>query len=87
VNIFNVGCDSACEVHDSIGWICTALGVTPHIEYSGGDRGWPGDNPVILLDSSRLRALGWKPQLTIREAMLTTLTYLIANPLLVDARR
>ena len=87
VNIFNVGCDSACQVNDSIGWICAALGVTPQIEYGGGERGWAGDNPLILLDVSRIRALGWKPRLTIREAVLATLEYLRTNPRLVDASR
>lgn len=87
VNIFNVGCDSACEVNDSIGWICGALGVAPRIEYAGGDRGWPGDNPLILPDVSRLQALGWKPRLTIREAVLATVAYLTANPRLLDTRR
>jgi len=28
VNIFNLATDSYCEVNDSIGWICEALGVT-----------------------------------------------------------
>jgi len=87
VNIFNVGCESSCEVNDSLGWICAALGVTPALEYAGGDRGWPGDNPLILLDVSRLKALGWKPRLTIREAVLATLAYLRANPGMVDACR
>ena len=87
VNIFNIGADSACEVNDSIGWICAALGVTPQIEYGGGERGWAGDNPLILLDITRMRALGWKPRLTIREAVLATLEYLKANPRLVDASR
>jgi UDP-glucose 4-epimerase len=87
VNIFNVGCESTCQVTDSIGWICAALGVTPQIEYGTEDRGWPGDNPLILLDVSRLRALGWKPRLNIREAVLATLAYLKANPRIVDARR
>lgn len=87
VNIFNIGADSACEVNDSIGWICAALGVTPQIEYGGGERGWAGDNPLILLDITRMRALGWKPRLTIREAVLATLEYLKANPRLVEASR
>jgi UDP-glucose 4-epimerase len=87
VNIFNVGCDSSCEVRESAGWICDALGVRPQIEYGGGDRGWPGDNPVIVLATSRIRALGWQPRLTIREAVLATLEYLVANPDLVDHHR
>jgi UDP-glucose 4-epimerase len=87
VNIFNVGCDSSCEVRESIGWICNALGVTPQIEYGGADRGWPGDNPLILLETSRIRAFGWRPRFTIQEAVLMTLGYLKANPDIVDSHR
>jgi UDP-glucose 4-epimerase len=87
VNIFNVGSDSSCEVNESVGWICGALGVTPQIEYGSADSGWPGDNPVIVLETSRIRALGWRPQLTIREAVLATLDYLRATPDILDERR
>ncbi len=76
VNVFNLGTDEYCRVNDSIGWICGRLGLSPRLCYSGGDRGWPGDNPFILLDCSRIRTLGWKPQLSIREAVLRTVDYL-----------
>lgn len=79
INIFNLGTDEYCEVNDSIGWICAELGCTPRIEYSGGDRGWIGDNPFIFLDCSRIRALGWRPRLTIREAVVQTVQYLREN--------
>ena len=68
VNIFNLGHETWCEVNDSIGWICATLGVAPQLEYSGGERGWVGDNPFIFLDTRRIRALGWKPALSIQEA-------------------
>jgi UDP-glucose 4-epimerase len=87
VNIFNLGTDAYCEVNDSIGWICEALGVTPRIEHGGGDRGWVGDNPFIFLDTKKIRALGWKPKLTIRQGVIKTLEYLQANPHVVEARR
>jgi UDP-glucose 4-epimerase len=87
VNIFNLGTDSYCEVNDSIGWICEALGVTPRIEYRGGDRGWIGDNPFIFLDTTKIRTLGWKPRLTIQQGVISTLEYLRANPSVFDARR
>jgi UDP-glucose 4-epimerase len=86
VNIFNVGTDDHCEVNDSIRWICEALGVAPEIDYSGGDRGWVGDNPFIFLDTAKIRSLGWRPRLTIRQGVLKTLDYLIAHPDLVEAR-
>ena len=43
--IFNLGVDNYCQVNDSIGWICEELGFKPELHYSGGDRGWIGDNP------------------------------------------
>lgn len=86
VNIFNLGTDEYCEVNESIGWISGRLGVAPALEYTGGDRGWVGDIPFIYLDTSRIRALGWKPKLSIREGVLRTVDYLRANRWLLDAR-
>jgi UDP-glucose 4-epimerase len=76
VNIFNLGQDEFCEVNDSIGWISRHLGVQPELRYAGGDRGWVGDNPFIFLDCSRIRALGWKPEVRIHEGVLRTLRFL-----------
>jgi UDP-glucose 4-epimerase len=79
IQIFNLGTDEHCEVNDSIGWICGALGVSPTITYAGGDRGWTGDSPFIYLDCARIRALGWAPELSIREAVERTVRYLQAG--------
>jgi UDP-glucose 4-epimerase len=76
VNIFNLGTDEYCELNDSIAWICEELGTAPTLDYTGGDRGWIGDNPFIFLDTSRIRRLGWRPTRTIRESVILTLRYL-----------
>ena len=86
VNLFNLGTDEYCEVRDSIGWICGHLGVQPEIRYSGGERGWVGDNPFILLDCSRIRALGWRPELTIQESIVRTAAFLQRNEWTLTAR-
>lgn len=86
INIYNLGTDEYCQVNDSIGWITEALGVDPKREYGGGDRGWIGDNPFIFLDTKKIRALGWKPELSIREGVVRTVEYLRANPWVLDAR-
>ncbi len=86
VNIFNLGTDEYCEVNDSIRWITERLGLKPRLIYSGGDRGWVGDNPFIFLDCSRIKALGWRARLTIREAVVRTVEYLAANPFLLERR-
>jgi len=79
VNIYNLGVDAYCQVNDSIGWICEELGVSPKISYTGGERGWIGDNPFIFLDTAKIRSLGWSPKLTIREGVLNTLRFLKNN--------
>ena len=75
VNIFNLGTDEYCEVNESIGWICEHLGLHPKLTYAGGERGWIGDSPFILLDCSRIRSLGWSPRLTIQQAVQATIKY------------
>ena len=55
------------------------MGVTPEIEHTGGRRGWIGDSPLIHLDTTRIRGLGWKPELTIREAVVHTVQWLSEN--------
>ena len=40
-------------------------GSRPRFTYAGGDRGWIGDVPFIFLDTGRIRALGWRPKLSI----------------------
>src|SRR5260221_2639154 len=79
VNIFNLGVDGYVEVKDSIGWITASLGLSPRLEYSGGERGWIGDNPMIYLDTTKIRQLGWQPNLTIEQGIARTIDWLVAN--------
>jgi UDP-glucose 4-epimerase len=50
-------------------------------EYSGGDRGWKGDVPVVRVNTDRIRALGWKNERTGPEALRASM-----ESMLVDAR-
>jgi UDP-glucose 4-epimerase len=86
VSIFNLGTDEYCEVDDSLGWICDELGINPERAYAGGARGWIGDSPFIFLDCSKIRALGWRPTLSIRDAVLRTLGYLRHADWLTEVR-
>jgi UDP-glucose 4-epimerase len=86
VNIFNLGVDEYSEVHDSIRWICEHLGLSPEIRYGGGDRGWVGDSPLIYLDCTRIRNLGWAPRLRIRESVIRTLRFFQENEWVLNAR-
>lgn len=79
LNIFNLGLNDYCEVDQSVKWICNELGLKPKIEYTGGDRGWVGDNPFIFLETKKISKLGWKPKCTIKNGILKTLKYLKHN--------
>jgi UDP-glucose 4-epimerase len=84
--IYNLGTTEYVRVNDSVGHICKALGLSPKLEYTGGDRGWIGDNPFILLDTAKIRATGWKPKLTIEQGIIRTLKWLEANKWVYEAR-
>jgi UDP-glucose 4-epimerase len=84
--VFNLGVDDYCTVDQSAGWICERLGVKPDRTYSGGNRGWVGDNPFIFLDTTRIRSTGWSPRFSIREAVERTVDFLVENSWILPIR-
>ena len=86
VAIYNLGTAEYCEVRDSIGWICSSLGLRPTLEFTGGERGWVGDNPFIFLDTARVQSTGWKPKLTIEQGIGRTLKWLQENAWVYEKR-
>jgi UDP-glucose 4-epimerase len=86
VETYNLGTEEFSQVNDSIRWICQTLGVKPTIEYSGGKRGWVGDNPFIFLDTQKIRATGWKTTLTIEQGIARTLKWLQENQWALERR-
>jgi UDP-glucose 4-epimerase len=86
VDVFNVGRPDYCEVNDSIRWITEHLRVTPRLEYTGGDRGWVGDNPFIFLDTEKLQRTGWQAKVGLGESIGRTLDWLAANRWIFEKR-
>jgi UDP-glucose 4-epimerase len=86
VEIYNLGTDEYVQVNDSIRFICGALGLKPKLEYSGGNKGWVGDNPFIFLDTKKIRATGWKTTLTIEQSIVRTLQWLQKNQWVLQRR-
>lgn len=83
-SVVNLGTAEYCTVLDSIGWIVDELGLAPVLEFTGGDRGWVGDNPFIWLDTARVRSTGWRPRYTIEASVRHTVSWLMANPWVLD---
>jgi UDP-glucose 4-epimerase len=86
INIYNLGVDDYCEVNESIKWICSTLKAEPDLEYSGGERGWIGDNPFIYLDTSKIQSLGWKPKVSIKEGVIKTIEFIRQNEWILTER-
>jgi UDP-glucose 4-epimerase len=58
---------------------CLALKTPPRLDYTGGDRGWKGDVPVVRLNTDRIRELGWHCQWNTREALRQSLDALLTD--------
>jgi UDP-glucose 4-epimerase len=56
------------------------------LEFAGGKRGWVGDSPLVHLDTSRIKALGWRPAISIEEGLRRTVRYLQQRPNLLRER-
>jgi UDP-glucose 4-epimerase len=73
--VYNVATPDAITVTEIAQMAAECLGLPeiPRWEYTGGDRGWKGDVPIVRLDTERIRALGWQPALNCREALARSL--------------
>ena len=85
--VYNIGHDSAIDVKTSISYIVGRLGIEPTLEFSGGTRGWIGDSPRIQLDTTKLKALGWKTQNDLKKSVQDTADYLISNKWLLEEQQ
>jgi UDP-glucose 4-epimerase len=79
VKIYNVGTDDMISVYDSAMLICREMACDPEIVCQKDPRGWIGDNPNILLNSFRLKAMGWQPYHSIVSSVRETVRWLMSN--------
>ena len=79
INILNLGVDGNCEVRDSISWITNQMGLDPELVFGTEPKGWIGDNPLIHLDTQKIKSLGWAPRYSIEEAVRDTVSNMDAN--------
>jgi len=73
VNIFNLGLQEQTTVDELADYVLEEMGISnAKKSYTGGARGWVGDNPVVYLSTKRIKALGWKPKTSPEEAIRLT---------------
>jgi UDP-glucose 4-epimerase len=51
----------------------------PIFEFTGGDRGWKGDVPVVRLNTDRIKNLGWRRNYDTRTALKLSLESLASD--------
>jgi UDP-glucose 4-epimerase len=73
VNIFNLGLQEQTTVDELADIVIQEMGLSNvKKRYSGGVRGWVGDNPVVYLSIEKILALGWKPKTSPADAIRLT---------------
>ena len=76
-DVFNISTDDSINVDEIATMAIEAAGLNQRsvkLKYTGGDRGWKADVPIVRLSSNKLNSLGWKANFTSREAMKSALT-------------
>ena len=77
---YNFGGDTLLTVTESARLICDTIGVDPEFTYSGRPGGgWVGDNAHLVLDSTKARALGWAPTVTVPDGIRRTAEWLTSS--------
>ncbi len=70
VNIYNLGPEDFITANEIAKIVVDEMGLkNVKFRYTGGDRGWLGDVPLFLLDTRKIKKLGWKPRQTSKEAV------------------
>jgi UDP-glucose 4-epimerase len=76
-DVFNVATDDYITVKEIADIAVAVAGIDPsgvQYEFTGGDRGWKGDVPIVRFDASRMKAFGWRAARSSREAVRDAIT-------------
>jgi UDP-glucose 4-epimerase len=71
-DLFNVATDDYITVREIADIAVGVSGLAPdsvRYDFTGGDRGWKGDVPVVRFDVTKIKTLGWQAGRTSAEAV------------------
>jgi UDP-glucose 4-epimerase len=74
--VYNVATYDYLSVNQIARMAAIAMGCDPVFEYTGGNRGWKGDVPVVRFDCSKIHSQGWRARMTSGEAMSDALFHM-----------
>ncbi|HVW20853.1 MAG TPA: NAD-dependent epimerase/dehydratase family protein [Opitutaceae bacterium] len=71
-DVFNVATEdyiTVKEIADLAAQVCGLAPGSVTYEFTGGDRGWKGDVPIVRFDCAKIRGLGWRCRRNSAEAL------------------
>jgi UDP-glucose 4-epimerase len=85
--ILNVGTGDYITVSEIADLVVERMGLdkVPY-SYTGGDRGWKGDVPIVRFRSGKLESRGWRCTYSSREAIIASIDANIAEATMNGAR-
>ena len=79
-SVFNLGHYQTMNVKDLADIVCDEMNLkNVKYEYTGGERGWVGDSPLVHLDTKKANSYGWKPKISIEKGIRRTVRYLLSE--------
>lgn len=69
IDIYNIGSEDWITVKEIAKIVCGKMKVKPRFNFTGGKKGWMGDVPLMRLDISKIKGLGWAPKYNSRESV------------------
>lgn len=79
--VYNVATGDYITVKEIAELAVEVVGTGPEtaLSFTGGDRGWKGDVPIMRLNTGRIRSLGWSNRLSTAEALRTSLLSMLGD--------
>ncbi len=86
-NVINLGHEEHMNVKRLASIVCEEMGLgSTAYKFTGGERGWLGDSPFVHLDISKIKSVGFRPQIGIEQGIRRTVRYLLENTWLLESR-
>ena len=78
--IFNLGHLQTMKVKDLADIVCDEMKLNNvKYEFTGGERGWVGDSPLVHLATKKANEYGWRPKISIEDGIRRTVRYLLTE--------
>ncbi|MCX6774159.1 MAG: NAD-dependent epimerase/dehydratase family protein [Candidatus Micrarchaeota archaeon] len=67
-DIFNIGTEEKIRIRRIAELLCSGLGLSPQFKFTGSEA-WKGDVKLMLLDISKIKALGFSPKYSFEKGL------------------